>query len=391
MDFNRSLAKQEVMCELTACFTLATYFLDAFSVTGYLWSGGMKGSGKTNYIALIADMAYLGQLILASTTQACLRDMADYGAFLAFDDAEAVMDIRRTDPDKRAIMLAGNRRGVIVAVKEPEPDGKGWKTRYVDVFCPKAFSAIKLPDDVLGSRTIVTPLVRSTDALKANADATKYADWPCNRRELLDDLWALGLTHLPELAEHDKQAAAVATLEGRSLDTWRPILAVAHWLQNKHGVLGLFDRLEALSVRYDQDECNEYGNDIYTRTFFRVLLTLREDKKDGQVHIWPGEVANKMNEIAFGEDLVEDTLPDGTPNKFTSPSKVGYMCRQQRFRRPTGRNNQGKEWLATREELVKSARSFGVTDGREAGDDPPEGQSTAVAGPLFGPGGEPNG
>ena len=47
MDFNRSLADQRTMCELNACFVLATYFLDGFNVIGYLWPNGDRGTGKT--------------------------------------------------------------------------------------------------------------------------------------------------------------------------------------------------------------------------------------------------------------------------------------------------------------------------------------------------------
>ena len=58
-----------------------------------------------------AEMAYLGQTILSGGSYATLRDLADYGACLAFDDCEDIMDTKRSDPDKRALLLAGNRRG----------------------------------------------------------------------------------------------------------------------------------------------------------------------------------------------------------------------------------------------------------------------------------------
>ena len=51
------------------------------------------------------------------------------------------MDPRRTDPDKRTLLLAGNRRGATVAVKEPE--GERWVTRHVNTFSPRLFSAIR--------------------------------------------------------------------------------------------------------------------------------------------------------------------------------------------------------------------------------------------------------
>jgi hypothetical protein len=45
LDFARSLAPQRDMCELVACYVLATYFLDAFNVAGYLWPNGESGAG----------------------------------------------------------------------------------------------------------------------------------------------------------------------------------------------------------------------------------------------------------------------------------------------------------------------------------------------------------
>jgi len=69
-------------------------------------------------------------VILASGSYACLRDLADYGATLCFDDAEHVMDLKRCDPDKRALLLAGNRRSNTIPVKEPV-NGREWRTRQV--------------------------------------------------------------------------------------------------------------------------------------------------------------------------------------------------------------------------------------------------------------------
>ena len=85
IDFDRSLGSQQTMCELVVCYILATWFLDAFTVIGYLWPNGERGSGKTQLLSVIAELAYLGHVILASGSYACLRDLADYGATLCFD------------------------------------------------------------------------------------------------------------------------------------------------------------------------------------------------------------------------------------------------------------------------------------------------------------------
>jgi hypothetical protein len=353
LDFARSLAPQETMCELVTCYILSTYLLDAFHVVGYLWPNGERGAGKTSFLQIVVELAYLGQLILAGSSYASLRDMADYGATLAFDDAEAVMDTRRTDPDKRTLLLAGNRRGATVAVKELK--GEHWVTRYVNTFCPRLFSAIRLPDEVLGSRSIIVPLVRSDDPARAKANCLDPEDWPCDRQELLDDLWAVGLKHLAELMIHDREAAALTSLAGRNLDRWRPILGVAHWLQEQHGITELFQRMEKLAQAYQQVERAEYEDADRVRVLLRVLIRLCDGKEpDDKVTITPGKVAQAMCALAKDEDLTEGD------KSFTSSRKVGYLLKRQRFRRPRERHQRSKDWEATREEIEQACRAYGV-------------------------------
>jgi hypothetical protein len=271
IDFKRSLNDQHTMCELVACYVLMSYLLDAFSVVGYLWPNGDKGSGKTHFLAVLTELAYLGQLVLAGGSYASLRDLADYGATLAFDDAEAIMDVRRADPDKRALLLAGNRRGATVTIKEQE--GERWVTRFIHTFCPRAFSAIRLPDDVLGSRTIIVPLVRSEDPERARSDPLGHATWPTDRRQLLDDLWAVGLTALPELVACDTRAAADSGMVGRELEPWRSIFAVALWLEERHGITGLFDRMKKLAEAYRSERTDLEASDP-ARVAVRALLRM---------------------------------------------------------------------------------------------------------------------
>ncbi|MDQ4120651.1 MAG: hypothetical protein M3209_04295 [Acidobacteriota bacterium] len=93
--------------KLSACFVLATWFLDTFNVTGFIYTTGGKESGKSKHLNLTCELAYLGQFISASGSFATLRDLADYGAFLGFDDAEAI-NRKDYDQDKKAILLSIN-------------------------------------------------------------------------------------------------------------------------------------------------------------------------------------------------------------------------------------------------------------------------------------------
>jgi hypothetical protein len=184
-----------------ACYILATWFLDAFTVTGYLWPNGDRGSGKTQLLILIAELAYLGYLVQASGSFAALRDLADYGATLAFDDAEDLADPRSTSAEKRALLLAGNRRGSTIPLKEKDAD-QNWVTRHVNTFSFRLFSAIHLPDNVLASRTIIVPLIRTPDRYRANADPLEDGVVAASETALIDDLWRLALTHLPEMKQY---------------------------------------------------------------------------------------------------------------------------------------------------------------------------------------------
>jgi len=47
VSFENSLADQNSMSEMIACWIMGTYAIDAFDVVGYLWPTGERGSGKT--------------------------------------------------------------------------------------------------------------------------------------------------------------------------------------------------------------------------------------------------------------------------------------------------------------------------------------------------------
>jgi len=376
MDFNSSLADQATMCAMVACYILATWFLDAFNAMGFIWSNGDKGAGKTNLIILIAEMAYLGEFILSAGTMATLRDLADYGALLAFDDAENVNDPKRFDPDKRALLLAGNRRGATVPLKEPV-GARGWRTRYVDAFCPRCFSAIRMPDNVLGSRSIVVPLVRTNNRAKANADPKDYVLWPHDRRKLVDDLWALALAHLGEMKEYDAKIADRAAVVGRALQPWRALLAIGLWLDSKDttGVLkwkndkdvnqGLFDRLDALSVAY-QTERPELELSDLTVLVLKALQAICDgsdgsDGSDGKdidrsykKNLFSDEIRVRVDGIAEEDDV--DISWMGEPAKRTL--RIGRILGQLRFE--AKRTGKKRGWLIDGKHLGKLLFSYNI-------------------------------
>jgi hypothetical protein len=380
IDFARSLADQPTMAELVACYSLTTWFLDAFNVIGYLWPNGSKGSGKTVLLHVVAETAYLGQVILAGGSYATLRDLADYGATLAFDDAENLSDPKLTDPDKRALLLAGNRRGSTVTVKEPGPN-RTWRTRHVDAFCPRLFSAIKLPDDVLASRSIVIPLIRTPDSHRADVDPLDYDTWPHDRRQLIDDLWALALAYLPELRTYYRTISERASLTGRNLEPWRAILAVALWLDEKdpEGCLRrtteeqaddgnkrvlnttLFERMNSLSVAYQTERADlDYGD--FPSLVIRALCANCANPANranyserGVFLVTAADISNEARSLAADDETTIDI-------ERINAQRVGMQLRKMRLKkRPRPGGVGPRRWEVTLGDLQHWTSVYGMS------------------------------
>lgn len=361
LSFDRSLSDQVTMCELVACYSLATWFLDAFDVMGFLWPNGGYGSGKTKLGLLVCEVAHLGEALLSGSSYATLRDMADLGATLLFDDAETIADAKKADPDKRNLLLAGNRRGTVVALKEAGPNGV-WKTRFVNAYCPRLFTAIRLPDAVLASRTIVIPLIRTADPRKANAEVLDHSLWPCDHRRLLDDLWAVALANLAGMPAHQAAVNANAPLVGRNLEPWRALLSVAHWLDGS-GVPGLYERMCELARSYQTERVDLEAVDI-TRLVVQALVEMVPfvpnvpfvpfSRWGVPIEFDVSDVVDKVNQIAIDQDLTDGNNPD-----YTTPKKVGWVLRKLRVQR-AARTARGKRWQISPDALNNLAAGYGV-------------------------------
>lgn len=354
MDFDSSIAPQNELAEMVACYILATWFLDAFNVIGFLWPNGDKGTGKTKLITLISQLSYLGLLILASTSVAVMRDLAEYGATLAFDDCENLSDAKTTDPDKRSLLLAGNRRGSVIGVKDLNPETKKWEMRYVNTYCPRLFSATQIPDPILESRTIVIPLVKSPDSGKANADVLDYALWPgySKREKLLDDLWAVALAHLVEVKKRADEYNSRPILVGRDLEPWRAILTMASWL-DANGESGLQERMERMAMNYQTERPDLSTTDELALTLKAICALTSSTPSSSTWKLTTKDIAAQIKTVIEEEEVDFNV-------EWVKPYKVGRWMRKHRFKKDT--DHRVRTWIVTRTQLERRLKAYGMVE-----------------------------
>ena len=172
----------------------------------------------------------------------------------------------------------------------------------------------------------------------------------------MDDVWALGVTNLTFLREYDRMAAEHASLVGRDLEPWRSVLAVALWLQENHGVDGLFMRMLRLSETYQVERSDlEAGDQVRVAVKALDEMTSKLPTPDSPYTFEPGLLASAMNLIAVEEGLTEDAEGE---KKFTNAKRVGWMLKRLRFDKEIpGRN---KRWKTTRAEVDALGRAYGI-------------------------------
>lgn len=288
VSFVTELGTQEEMCRLAALVALASWFAPAFNVSPFIYFTGERGSGKTKAAKTITRLGHLGITVTQNTTLPALRDTCSLGGVVAADDVEA-LTAKEADVNLRAMLLASNRRGAFVPLQEPNPAG-GWQTKYLDAFGIKLFTAIRQPDATLGSRCIVVSMAGADDDLRANRNEEDDADWPYDLTQMHRDAWLMALQHLPTMPALDKQISANPpktaegnVIAGRALDAWRPLLAVALWLEGQ-GVSGIYGDLCAILARYQDLKFAVTTPDLTTlvaHTLIKLFFAEANEAQDG--------------------------------------------------------------------------------------------------------------
>jgi hypothetical protein len=279
-----------------SCYTISTYFIDAFAAVGYLFLKGLRNSGKSTVAAIVGHTAYLTLFTSANVTVPSLRSHAAAGGVAILDNMLFSRAVQKSENMQLQISFAefGYQRDARVPVQVPKPRG-GWEMINVPVFANRVYTSTDDSPDTLGSRCIETLMLRTDDREKADRAPMDIDEWPHPPQEIVQHCWMAGLHCLQDAARTVRTVTSAATgLSNRDLQVWRPVLTTARLIDRANGDTAVWDAI----LRVARAQLDRRAEDDGSREAFvvRALLALRGAGKEQATASQVMEIANRLAE-----------------------------------------------------------------------------------------------
>ena len=181
--------------------------------------------------------------------------------------------------------------------------------------------------------------------------------WPCERGQLLDDLWAVALSLQVEAKQVWPDFDRETELVGRSFEVWRAPLAVAR-LFERHGVAGLeatIRRVINAATQEKREDSSDYTTKV-VEAIGAVVFAVSDvsdvsDKSDVYTETFTAEqIAKKIVELA---DLDEDM-------EWATAKRVGWIFSSLRLpKKPDSSKKKTRFRKITRELVISLLLSYG--------------------------------
>lgn len=349
VSFDGSFASQDKMSAMAACWAMSTYITPVLDTVGYIWPTGEKGSGKSQCMKTIIQMCYLGTTLTSSSTYASVRNQADLGATLGFDDCE---DIKNMDSSKRELLLAGNTKGVTASVQVPGGRDGEWKTRKIDAFAPRAFTSIGLPDATLGSRTIMVSLARTSDTEKTRRKPSNKKDWLFDPEYVRDVTWLNMVKYLSQIEAAKERVNNSSSVAGRDFDIFQGILSIAAWLETDHGEEGLLNSmLEVMEQYLAQRDENVLPS--LEELMLEAMATYFSPTSKNSIKLYTDDISTAITEVCLGRDITDESLA------YAGNQRVGQVLSRLRFKK-SGIHGNKRSWQIDRHYLAQHCNAYGI-------------------------------
>lgn len=287
-------------------WVMLTYTYSIWEAVPYLSIGGSLGSGKSRLLEVLGLLVYSAIHSSNLTAPSLFRTLHSQGGTVLFDEAERLNDRTPDAGELRSILLAGYRRGG--QATRLEKIGDGFQPMSFEVYGPKAIAGISSMPAALASRCIRIMMFR---AGKDSPVPRKRVDPAASIwARLRDDLHCMALTYGARLTAMANWLPDSEQLNGRNLELWLPILAIAT-LVEEAGMDGLVDEVERHAVK-SIESAHEDAIPELDEMLLRTLKQMLEDKEWG---VTPGELLQVVS--AVEPSLVAKYTPRGISTILT--------------------------------------------------------------------------
>lgn len=303
---------------LVAAWIIGTYFHQTFQSYPFLYFGGLKRVGKTKSLRFTEMLTFNSVNSLSVSASALFRLCQGGASTLLIDETGYLMNRQRHE-DLRTLLYGRYKKGQTVQRVEKTSQGHMYVQEY-EVYGPTALANIEGLEDVLAERAIQIILIRTLNRTIANREINPDdPDWQIIRnvlyrmylmhwketRETYNDLAKPSIAsngQTPQTEQTDEQkngdsktadettVSGVSgvtpllpmegiNLTGRSFELWKPILAIAKWIDHSHnGEEKIFQPI--LDLAHEMEEERKTEDLTSTGESALVLALLKLATKD---------------------------------------------------------------------------------------------------------------
>lgn len=259
----------ETIC-LLALWTWLTYAYQAWSAVPYLYFGGAAGSGKTRASEVIKQMAFRPMCSSNMTASSLFRGLHERGGTLIADEAEQLSQQNSPNVvESNSIYLCGYKRGGQATRSGSESDN--FRQQEFEVYSPKVLLAINELPHALASRCITITMFKAPAG--SQAVRRRIDDDEDRWKSLRDDLHFMMICNGPKLIELSRLDAC-PDFAGRDAELWRPLLALASWIESD-GMEGLVGRLLPFAdhtIAFSKQRANKPTDELILKILLTMLL-----------------------------------------------------------------------------------------------------------------------
>lgn len=293
--------------ELLAFWALGTYIARVIGSYPYLSINGIKNTGKTNTLDLLASLCFNAMESVQSSLSATFRLIASSFVTYIRDEAETFNKITPENAEELTILNSGYKSGAAVNRTEKNKNGE-MEVQAFKVFSPKVFAGINALNPTLISRSILVETMRATPdvSLKLTNMKQTEAEWHKKAQTYRDMMHVWALSRFHDVQSVFRSHPPVNEINNRDWELWLPMFTLAYMADadaDNGGASGYSARMHTLAI----DKTRQRKQmDVEDSVELRLLSSLIEILEQNHVTPFvPSEHPNWFITTAVCEKITE--------------------------------------------------------------------------------------